>query len=81
LRGWLERKALPANVAPGVRRLVEAFTDFLTNPRRAHAETQEQLRRLAALDPGTAAPGRLEWARAQGSIEEINIFLSRIPGS
>jgi uncharacterized membrane protein YccC len=81
LRGWLARGVLPANVAGPVRCLVEAFTHFLVDPKRAHAETREQMRLLLPLDPGAASPERREWARAQGAIEEINVFLSRIPGS
>jgi len=60
---------------------VVAFADFLHAPAPAHTETREKLREIAALDPGRESPQRRAWARAAGSLQEINIFLSRIPAS
>ncbi len=81
LRHELERRELPAPVAPAAVAVVESFTHFVDEPARAHAEVRARLADLAAHDPGLAHPDRRAWARTVGSIEEINGFLSRIPGS
>jgi uncharacterized membrane protein YccC len=81
LRGWLARNALPPEVAAPVRQVVAAFVDFLHQPAPAHAAAREKERQIAALDPGRESPQRRAWARAAGSLQEINIFLSRIPAS
>ncbi len=81
LRGGLARHELPASVAPAAKNVVAAFTDFVHAPARAHAETRACIAGLQAHDPGPAHPERRAWARTLGSLEEINGFLSRIPGS
>ncbi len=81
LRGGLARRELPRPVAPAARGVVESFTHFVAEPARAQAEVSAQLAELAAHDPGPESPERRAWARTVGSLEEINGFLSRIPGS
>jgi uncharacterized membrane protein YccC len=81
MRGWLAQKVLPAEVTGPVREVVAAFADFLHHPAAAHETTRDQLEQVAALDPGLESPHRRSWARAVGSLREINIFLSRIPAS
>ncbi len=81
LRHQLERQELPAPVAPAAGAVVASFTEFVDRPARAHAEVRARLAELAANDPGPAQPSRRAWARTRGSLEEINGFLSRIPGS
>jgi uncharacterized membrane protein YccC len=81
LRGGLARRELPGPVAPAARGVVESFTDFVSQPGRAQAAVGAQLAELAARDPGPESGERRAWARTLGSLEEINGFLSRIPGS
>jgi uncharacterized membrane protein YccC len=81
LRHHLERRELPGPVAPAAAAVVESFSDFADTPARAHAEVRARLVELSAHDPGLEHPGRRAWAQTLGSVEEINGFLSRIPGS
>jgi uncharacterized membrane protein YccC len=81
LRQGLQRGELPPESASAVRDIMEAFTRFVSQPRRAVAEVQDRLQRLAPLDPGPGAPGRRAWARTVGALSEINVFLSGFPHS
>jgi uncharacterized membrane protein YccC len=81
LRQGLQRGELPPESASAVRDIMEAFTRFVSQPRRAVDEVQDRLQRLAPLDPGPGAPSRRAWARTVGALSEINVFLSGFPHS
>jgi uncharacterized membrane protein YccC len=79
LRRWLEIEKLPAELEPAVRKVIVAFGRFLSEPQKADLEVKEEIRLVAALDPGRGRPTRLAWARVRGALEEINVFLTRNP--
>ena len=81
LRQGLARNDCPPQAAPAARGVVESFVHFLSRPKEAQAEVRRRMAELLARDPGPAHPDRRGWARTLGSLEEINGFLSRIPGS
>jgi len=68
-------------VAARVQALLPAFSTFRRAPARVAQEARRLLDELQGLDPGRDSPQRQAWARATGSLEEINLFLSRIPVS
>jgi uncharacterized membrane protein YccC len=81
LRGAIDGRALPEKYAPAARGVVGSFAHFVSDAPGAQSQVLRRIGELAALDPGPASPERREWARTLGSLEEINGFLSRIPGS
>jgi uncharacterized membrane protein YccC len=79
LRRWLETEKIPAQLRVALERTIEAFGRFLPEPQRAVAEVKTQVGKVLDLDPGPGRPERLNWARAQGTLEEMNVFLTRNP--
>jgi len=79
LRRWLATERLPARFKTAVEKTMAAFVRFLSEPQRAVDEVRNEIRELAALDPGVGQPDRRIWARVQGALEEIDILLTRNP--
>jgi uncharacterized membrane protein YccC len=79
LRRWLEIENLPADLKTAVTKVIDAFACFLPEPQRAGVEVKNQIREVASMDPGLGQPGRRAWARVQGALQEIDIFLTRNP--
>jgi uncharacterized membrane protein YccC len=79
LRRWLEHGEMSPTVRAAVTKVVEGFSRFLVEPQRATILLNEQLRYLSARDPGRGHPDRLMWARAVGSLGEMDIYLDHHP--
>jgi len=79
LRRWLAAGQLSPELTEAIERIINAFGRFLKEPQRAAAEVKQQIDRLSALAPAVGQPGRLLWARVQGALEEIDIYLTRNP--
>jgi uncharacterized membrane protein YccC len=79
LRRWLETEKPPAELKAALAKIIDAFGRFLPEPQRAAVEVRDRMREVASLDPGAGQPERLVWARALGSLEEIDVFLTRHP--
>jgi uncharacterized membrane protein YccC len=79
LRRWLASETMSVEVRASATKVIDAFGRFLPEPQRAVAVVKEQLRKLAELDPGTARPERLAWARVRGVLEEMEVYLVHHP--
>jgi uncharacterized membrane protein YccC len=75
LRRWLESEPMPTEVRLAVTKVIDAFGRFLPEPKRVLAVLKEQLQAVSQLDPGTGRPERRGWARALGSLEEMEVYL------
>jgi uncharacterized membrane protein YccC len=79
LRTWLATEMPPAELRVAAQRAIDSFREFVPQPRRAAAEVKDRLRQIAGLDPGIGTPGRRVWARMQGALAEIDVFLTHHP--
>jgi len=79
LRRWLAIERLSPELQAAVQRVIDAFGDFFNEPLRAAAEVKDRIEQIAGLDPGAGRPGRRDWARVLGALEEIDVYLAHHP--
>ena len=79
LRGWLETEAHSGRLRASLQRVIDDFRCFFSNPQLAVAEVRKSIRELVPLDPGEGHAERRCWARVLGSLEEIDVYLTRHP--
>lgn len=79
LRRWLVTERLSTELKEAIKKIVDAFGAFFSNPQRAAAEVKNRMQQIVQLDPGPGQLGRREWARILGALAEIDIFLAHHP--
>ena len=79
LRHWMMEEALPAGARSALSSIIDALAKILKEPEPAYAALKRGRDQIARLDPGSGSPERLGWARVQGALEEMDVYLSEHP--
>jgi uncharacterized membrane protein YccC len=79
LRTWLATEALPAEVRIDLQKTLATFGHFRRDPLHAAMELEKRRAQVAQLDPGQGRPERRAWARIQGALEEMDVYLAHHP--